>query len=167
MRAQIIVVATVLASVSLGASQEFDLQPDRDDVADLRAAGTFRCNFDGIAEIIIDDVDYRDGFASTRFIGNLGTDDMLAVLGSVTSSFIEVTGSGAANMLTVYAWRNNERRFVAVYSRHTGVARPSPSQLHGSCRALGVDWELAPAAMQSRLSRAPATAWSCSHMLLG
>ena len=57
MRAQIIVVATVLASVSLGASQEFDLQPDPDDVADLRAAGTFRCNFDGIAEIIIDDVD--------------------------------------------------------------------------------------------------------------
>ena len=83
MRAQIIVVATVLASVSLGASQEFDLQPDPDDVADLRAAGTFRCNFDGMAEVIIDDVDYRDGFGSARFIGNLGTDDMLAGGGAV------------------------------------------------------------------------------------
>ena len=137
MRAQIIVVATVLASVSLGASQEFDLQLDPDDVAVLRAAGTFRCNFDGMADIIIDDVDCRDGFGSARFIGNLGTDDMLAVLASVTSSFIEVTGSGAVNMLAVYAWRNNERRFVAVYSRHSAIfGEPSPSQLHGSCRVL-------------------------------
>ena len=55
-------------------AQEFDLQPDPDDVAALRAAGTFRCSFDGMPEIIIDDVDFRDGFGSARLIGNLGTD---------------------------------------------------------------------------------------------
>ena len=59
------------------------------------------------------------------------------MLGTVTASFIEVTGSGAVNMFTLYAWRDDERQFVAVYSRHTAVAGPSPSQLHGNCRALG------------------------------
>lgn len=137
MRAQIIVVATVLASVSLSAFQESRLQPDANDVAVLRAADTFRCSFDGMAELIIDDVDYRDGLGSARLIGNLSAGDMSAVLGTVTASFIEVTGSGAVNMLTVYAWRNDELRFIAVYSRHTAIfGEPSPSQIHGSCRAL-------------------------------
>ena len=50
MRAQIIVVATVLASVGLGASQGFGLLPDPDDVAALGVAGTFRCSFEGMPE---------------------------------------------------------------------------------------------------------------------
>ena len=89
-----------------------------------------------MSEIVIDDVDYRDGFGSARLIGNLGTADMSAVLGSGTASFIEVTGSGAVNMLTVYAGGTTHSDSWAVYSRHTAVGGPSPAQLHGRCLAL-------------------------------
>ena len=40
------------------------------------------------------------------------------------------------NLITVYGWKNTKDRFVAVFSRHTGLFGPTPSQLHGSCLAL-------------------------------
>ena len=114
--------------------------PDSDAVELLRTTRSFQCDF-GVefsSSITLDDVDYEAGTA--RMLGNVGTTDLGAVLGRDSASFIERTPPGAVNLLTVYAWRKHEagilQPFVAVYSRHTAVGGPSPSQFHGTCRAL-------------------------------
>ena len=101
---------------------------------------------------MIDAIEWRlDGpFGSARMIGNTGSTDLLAVRGWHTLSFIEVTPSGAVNLITVYGWeiyvsvpspapgvtQRLTMQFFSVWSRHTAVAGPSPSQMEGSCVAL-------------------------------
>ena len=61
----------------------------------------------------------------------------MSVLGREIVSFIEFPPN-AVNTITVYASKDNEQRFVAVYSRHTAfLGAPTPSQQRGSCQVLG------------------------------
>jgi len=82
-------------------------------------------------EFQIDGIDFKKGLA--RIIGNAGADDLNAILGDSTVSFIEIVPSGSVNVTTVYAWRNNSRRFKAVHSRHVAIGGPAPSQNYGYC----------------------------------
>ena len=130
-----VAVASTLLSVAVafqfgaGASAAPGQQAD---VELLKSAQTLRCSFESFGtDLVFDLVDYDAGTA--RLVGNAGTSPLSAVPGLSGVSFIEVTPSGAVNTYTVYAWLNAERRFVAVTSRHTAVAGPSPSQLNGSC----------------------------------
>ena len=53
-------------------------------------------------------------------------------------SFIELPN--AVNTITVYASKDKELRFVAVYSRHNEIfGTPTPSQQLGSCKSWGAD----------------------------
>lgn len=144
-RILVAVVVTVLAT-SAAAQTPDGVEPDPDDVVRLHDTATFRCEFEDItAETIIDNVQWERGnMGSARVIGAAGSSDLMAVKSPTRSSFIEITASGAVNLITVYAWTNAQARFVAVYSRHTAVAGPTPSQLHGSCVALPSSSSLAP-----------------------
>lgn len=136
-RILVAVVVTVLTTSAAAQTPE-GIGPDRDDVVRLHDAATLRCEFENItAETIIDNVKWElANMGSARVIGAAGSSDLMAVRSSARSSFIEITPAGAVNLITIYAWTNAQGRFVAVYSRHTAVAGPSPSQVHGSCVAL-------------------------------
>ena len=135
-----ILVAVVVAVLTTSAAAQTPegVRPDADDVVRLHDAATLRCEFENItADTIIDNVKWElANIGSARVIGAAGSSDLMAVKGSARSSFIEITPSGAVNLITVYAWTNAQGRFVAVYSRHTAVAGPTPSQVHGSCVVL-------------------------------
>ena len=119
----------------------------------LRNAPTFRCSFPGYgSELVIDavswqeDPDSRVWFGSARFIGNIGSSQLLGILGDNTISFLEIVPSGAVNLITVYndevveepttEFRPGGLRYQAVWSRHTRVVGPTPSQTQGYCSAL-------------------------------
>ena len=80
----------------------------------------------------IDGIEYRTSRA--RIIGNAGADDLTAVQGTDSVSFIERVPVGSVNLTTVYAWRNKAGNFKAVHSRHTAIGGPSPSQNYGYCQ---------------------------------
>ena len=83
-------------------------------------------------EFQIDGIEYRTSRA--RFIGNAGADDLIAIQGTDSVSFIERVPVGSVNVTTVYAWRNKAGNFKAVHSRHTAIGGPSPSQNYGYCQ---------------------------------
>lgn len=134
------VTCVLLVALSCTGGEYISPFPDPDAVELLRTTRTFRCDFgdEFRGGITLDDVDHQAG--SARLVGNVGTADAMTVLGTEGASFVEITPVGAVNVLTVYPWRKvNDgisQPFVAVYSRHTAVAGPSPSQFHGTCRAL-------------------------------
>ena len=118
--------------------QDLAPPPQPADVEILRTARTLRCNFDDMpSEIVIDAVNHGTGFGEARILGNVGTNDAVSVLGREMVSFIEFLPN-AVNTITVYASKDNELRFVAVYSRHNAIlGTPTPSQQRGSCQVLG------------------------------
>ncbi len=134
------VACAVLVVLSCTGAEYTSLFPDSDAVELLRTTRSFQCDFgdEFSSSITLGDVDYEAGTA--RMLGNVGTANLVAVLGRDSASFIERTPPGAVNLLTVYAWRKDDdgilQPFVAVYSRHTAVGGPSPSQFLGTCRAL-------------------------------
>ena len=136
-RILVALVVTVLTTPA-AAQTPYSVAPDPDDAAWLRDAKTLRCEFEGMtADTIIDNVEWNlPDMGSARVIGGTGSSDLMAVKSSARTSFIETTPAGAVNLITVYAWTNAVGRFVAVYSRHTAVAGPTPSQVHGSCVGL-------------------------------
>ena len=69
-------------------------------------------------------------FAAIRreIVGNAGASDAVSVVGQEMVSFIEFLPN-AVNTITVYASKDKELRFVAVYSRHNEIfGTPTPSQ---------------------------------------
>lgn len=82
-------------------------------------------------EFHIDGIDHAKGAA--RIVGNAGSDDLVALDGKSSVSFVETTPAGAINLTTVYAWADKAGRYKAVHSRHTAVGGPSPSQNYGFC----------------------------------
>ena len=110
------------------------------DIARLHAAQTFRCeisSFDN--DIVVDSVNWPADdsfFGSARLVGNAGSSDLLAVSGRQMVSFLEVTPSGATNLITIYGFVDSDDRYQVVFSRHTAIAGPTPSQYHGACTAL-------------------------------
>jgi hypothetical protein len=80
----------------------------------------------------IDGIDHKRQTA--RLIGNAGADDLLALGGTSTLTFVEQVPAGAINVTTVYAWRDKQGRFKVVHSRHTAIGGPSPSQNYGFCQ---------------------------------
>ena len=118
--------------------QDLPPPPQPEDIEILRTARTLRCAFDDVSsDILIDGVNHGTGFGEARLVGNVGASDVLSVRGRSIVSFIEFLPN-AVNTVTVYASKDNEQRFVAVYSRHTVVfGVPTPSQQRGSCQVLG------------------------------
>ena len=118
--------------------QDFAPPPQPADVEILRTARTLRCDFDDMPnETVIDAVNHGTGFGEARILGNVGASDSVSVLGREMVSFIEFLPN-AVNTITVYASKDNELRFVAVYSRHNAIfGTPTPSQQLGSCQVLG------------------------------
>ena len=139
-RILVAVVVTVLTTSAAAQTPEGRRAWTLNDVVRLHDAATLRCEFENITpETIIDNVKWElANMGSARVIGAAGSSDLMAVKSSARSSFIEITGSGAVNLITVYAWTNAQGRFVAVYSRHTAVAGPTPSQVHGRLRCVAV-----------------------------
>lgn len=119
-------------------SQDLAPPPQPADIETLRTARTLRCDFDDMpSEIVIDAVNHGTGFGEARILGNVGASDALSVLGREMVSFIEFLPN-AVNTITVYASKDHELRFVAVYSRHNAIlGTPTPSQQGGSCQVLG------------------------------
>lgn len=118
--------------------QDLAPAPQPADIEILRTARTLRCDFDDMpSEIVIDAVNHGTGFGEARILGNVGASDAVSVLGREMVSFIEFLPN-AVNTITVYASKDNELRFVAVYSRHNAIlGAPTPSQQRGSCQVLG------------------------------
>ena len=118
--------------------QDLAPPPQPADIEILRTARTLRCDFDDMpSEIVIDAVNHGTGFGEARILGNVGASDAVSVLGREMVSFIEFLPN-AVNTITVYASKDNELRFVAVYSRHNAIlGAPTPSQQDGSCQVLG------------------------------
>ena len=83
-------------------------------------------------EFYFDSIDHAKSRA--RMIGNAGSEDIAAVQGDFTVSFIEIVPVGTINVTTVYAWNNKAGHFKAVHSRHTAIGGPSPSQQYGFCQ---------------------------------
>ena len=112
--------------------------PEPADIEILRTARTLRCDFDDMpSDTVIDGVNHGTGFGEARILGNVGASDAVSVLGREMVSFIEFLPN-AVNTITVYASKDNELRFVAVYSRHNAIlGAPTPSQQRGSCQVLG------------------------------
>lgn len=48
-------------------------------------------------------------------------------------NFVEKTSAGTVNLTTVYTFKNEAGKFVAVTSRHDIGTEPMPSQYHGEC----------------------------------
>ena len=95
-----IVVVAMLLSVGVAGSQEFDLLPDPEAFETLQTARTFRCSFEDMTDdTVIDSVEYRDGSGTARLVGNIGTAELMAVLGLDRTSFIEITPAGAVNVI--------------------------------------------------------------------
>lgn len=117
--------------------QDLAPPPQPADIEILGTARTLRCDFDDMpSDIVIDGVNHGTGFGEARIVGNVGASDALSVLGREMVSFIEFLPN-AVNTITVYASKDNELRFVAVYSRHTAIfGAPTPSQQRGSCQVL-------------------------------
>jgi len=120
--------------------------PANSDNALLQAASGFRCTFDDMTDIVIEDVSYTNEFGigalrgTARVGGNLrfvAVDVFLHSLSPMSTSFIEVTPSGNVNVITVYEAQDADSGFVAAYSRHTNV----PALRKGSClpTRLGAD----------------------------
>jgi hypothetical protein len=80
----------------------------------------------------IDSIDYKKG--SARLIGNAGAEDLIAIAGDSSASFVERVPLGTVNVTTVYAYRDRAGHFKAVHSRHTHIGGPSPSQNYGFCQ---------------------------------
>ena len=112
--------------------------PERADIELLQGASTLTCDFDDLPRsMVVADVNHSPGgFGNARLVGNVGVSQVLSLVGQEGVSFIELPGGNTVNTITVYPWKNDEGRFIAVYSRHTAVAGPSPSQQRGTCRAL-------------------------------
>jgi hypothetical protein len=83
--------------------------------------------------VVFDSIDPVAGKA--RMIGNLGAGDVAASATSAGLTFIEQTGLGSVNVMTVFA-RTSGGRFIAVLSRHQLWEDPRPSQFHALCSIL-------------------------------
>ena len=137
--------------VGLAASLAAQIAPEADAVRDLRAARSLKCTFPWYASadwdedeptvktasqvdfaFHIDGIDYLKGTA--RIIGNAGAEDLIAISGESSVSFVERVPVGTLNVTTVYGWRNKAGHFKAVHSRHTAIGGPSPSQNFGFCQ---------------------------------
>ena len=118
--------------------QDFAPPPQPADVEIIQTARTLRCDFDDMpSEIVIDAVNHGTGFGEARIVGNAGASDAVSIVGQEMVSFIEFLPN-AVNTITVYASKDKELRFVAVYSRHNEIfGTPTPSQQLGSCQVLG------------------------------
>ena len=96
--------------------------------------GTYGSDPGYIVQVLAEQLDHR--YRTAQLVGNNGTADMMAVRGSGSMSFIEVTPGGWANLLTVYALRHVEGGFHAAYSRHPGFGGfPGANNDEGSCWA--------------------------------
>lgn len=141
--------AFVLAT-ALGISA-VQLFPSTEDIKQLRATRSLKCEFPWFSSadwdgdeptlktaqqkdfsFVIDGIDYRKGTA--RLIGNAGSQDLRAVIGDGSVSFVEQVTVGSLNLTTVFAWRGDAGRFKAVHSRHTAIGGPTPSQNYGYCQ---------------------------------
>lgn len=138
---------TLSFSSSTGATQPF---PDAAVMEQLVQARSLKCTFQWFASadwtadqpklrtaeqdfgFHIDGIDLKAGTA--RLVGNAGAADLATIRGDSTVTFIEQVPSGAINLTSVFAWRDKERRFKAVHSRHTAIGGPSPSQNYGYCQ---------------------------------
>ena len=141
------IVVALMAIPLLSAAQ---LAPEPGAYRDLVAARSLKCSFPWSASadwdrdeprvknasqefgFQIDGIDHRQG--SARIIGNAGADDLTALRGADSVSFLERVPAGTINVTTVYAWRNTEGRFKAVHSRHVAIGGPAPSQNYGYCQ---------------------------------
>jgi hypothetical protein len=81
----------------------------------------------------VDAIDYEK--ANARIIGNAGAEDLTALSGESSVSFIERVPVGSINVTTVCAWRARTGHFKAVHSRHIAIGGHSPSQNYGYCQA--------------------------------
>lgn len=143
-------IVLVLAAVpGISAAQ---IIPSAGDVKLLRETRSLKCAFPWYASadwdadeprlktapqkdfsFVIDGINYRSGAA--RLIGNAGSEDLRAVLGDGSVSFVEQVSVGTLNLTTVFAWRDRAGRFKAVHSRHTAIGGPTPSQNYGYCQS--------------------------------
>ena len=145
-----VIVAVSLALTITGAAAAQQDTPDEDALRAMMSARSFRCSFPQYSTVDwdrdepqlrtgseddfvvqIDGIDYRTQTA--RVIGNVGADELMAVAGATSVSFTEQTPSGAVHLTSIYAWRDSMGRFKAVYSRHTAIFGPTPSQYFGYC----------------------------------
>ena len=135
--ALLVVSASAIRSRTGDGNSLQDLAPPQPaDIEILRRAGTLRCDFDEMSIVIADVNHSTDGFGNAMIVGKVGVSDVLSVLGREVVSFIEFPAN-AVNTITVYPSKDDELRFVAVYSRDTAVfGTPTPSQQRGTCRVL-------------------------------
>jgi hypothetical protein len=143
--------AVVTALVVCASESTAQLNPHQSDSRALMQSRSLKCSFPWYAsaswesdqpevktaeqkgfEFHIDGIDYKQ--TKARIIGNAGSDDLAAMSGTDSVSFLEQTPFGATNLTTVYAWRDKGGRFKAVHSRHTAIGGPSPSQNYGFCQ---------------------------------
>ncbi len=87
-----------------------------------------------VMETTFDQLDNKDGNA--RMIGNNGSADITVIQGRYGLSLIEITGSGAVMLTTIFLGNGYEHgaNVQAVYSRHTAADDALlPSQRVGTC----------------------------------
>lgn len=121
----------------------------------LKKANAFRCSFpvgasanmvgdvpkpetgpEDPGELIFDQIDVQKG--SGRFIGNIGTSNLIVIDGVNRISLLEITETGNLQVTVIYGAQDSSGRFKAVHSRHTAFEGLIllPSQSYGSCLAL-------------------------------
>jgi hypothetical protein len=140
----------VVAAMSPYRPAAAQIGPGESSMQALRAARSLKCSFPLDASAAWDGDEPKvksatqefgfhiDGIdpdkRTARLIGNAGANDVLAVYGPDSISFVEVVPLGAVNLTTVHAWRDKGGHFKAVHSRHTAIGGPSPSQNYGHCQ---------------------------------
>ena len=116
---------------------------------------TFRCDFtesegrrtsaDGVTtaanrevfdDLVVDSVDYER--ATARFIGNAGSETIVLIDGDHIVNFLERTGTGNLNVLSIIKAAKPLGEYPAVYSRHTAFSTGDVtlSQSYGTCQGL-------------------------------
>jgi hypothetical protein len=114
---------------------------------------TFRCDFpqsegrltssrgvitsakrETFADLVVEAVDYRHNTA--RFVLNAGSTDLALIDGRLTVSFVETTGIGNVNVLSVFKQTGSVSTYRAAYSRHSAFTTGglAISQSYGTCR---------------------------------
>lgn len=140
-----------LAIFALFAVVPFAISAQVDPVSTLLSTKSLKCTFElGVGAewvddeikvetagygppIIIDSIDIEK--KSARFIGNIGSTDLILLVTGVGLTFIEETPSGNLNITTVfYEYVSDDSRFFkAVASRHTNFLGAFPQQYYGGC----------------------------------
>ena len=124
-------------------------------VSDFGTVETFRCDFtesegrrtnpSGVSssadaetfdDLVVDGVDYEQ--ATARFVGNAGSETVILIDGDRLVSFLERTGTGNVNILSIVKTAVGLQNYRAVYSRHTAFTTGDVtfSQSYGTCRGL-------------------------------